>query len=146
MTMTAQVEVKGLHAVRVQGWDAKCTALLSDAIREQLQERGLALDYLNAQSTECFLALHDDTPLVFVGLMPFTLLGNEVYIWMIPFPGLHARHAREMRLIFETYAVHYTKITSQIFHTERASRRWLEFFGFKEVYRVNGLVAYERKS
>ena len=86
----------------------------------------------------------DGTPLLFVGLVPFTLLGGEVYIWMIPFRALGLSHLREMKVLFDAYAKRYTKITAQILLAETKNRRWLRFFGFKEVLQASGLVVYER--
>ena len=137
----------GISAVRVDGWDSKCEVFVTEKIRKRLHTKKVELGLLNAKSTECYLVnAPDGTPLLFLGFIPAPLIGGAVYVWMIPFPALRLRYLRDMRRMFDVYAKKYTKITAQIFYSETANRRWLRFFGFKDILCEHGLVAYERIS
>ena len=137
----------GISAVRVDGWDSKCEVFVTEKIRKRLHTKKVELGLLNAKSTECYLVnAPDGTPLLFLGFIPASLIGGAVYIWMIPFPSLRLRYLRDMRRMFDAYAKKYTKITAQIFYSETVNRRWLRFFGFKDILCEHGLVAYERIS
>ena len=135
-----------LRVTHVEGWDQRCEALVSEKVREQLQERGPALEVLNERSDECLLVqAPDGAPLLFLGFLPLTLLGGEVYVWMIAFRTPKLCYLKEMKRLFAAHAQRYTRVTAQILHTERQNRRWLEFFGFQALFQVNGLVEYERR-
>ena len=137
----------GITAIRVDGWDSRCEVFVTDKTKERLRRVGGRFELLNARSTECYLVeAPDGIPLLFIGFMPATLMGGAVYVWMIPFPALALRYLRDMRSMFDAHAKKYTKITAQILHSETANRRWLRFFGFKDILCEHGLVAYERIS
>ena len=137
----------GISAVRVDGWDSRCEVFVTDKTKERLRRAGGQFELLNARSTECYLVeALDGIPLLFIGFMPATLRRGAVYVWMIPFPALALRYLRDMRSMFDAHAKKYTKITAQILHSETANRRWLRFFGFKDILCEHGLVAYERIS
>ena len=147
MIQAQKIAEAGISAVRVDGWDSKCEVFLTEKVKERLCGKEIELKLLNARSTECYLVkAPDGAPLLFLGFIPASLVGGSVYIWMIPFPALGLRHLRDMRKMFDVYAKKYTKITAQIFHSETANRRWLRFFGFKDILCEHGLVAYERIS
>ena len=147
MTQAQKTTKAGISAVRVDGWDSRCEVFLTERTRKQLYGKEVELKLLNAKSVECYLVkAPDGAPLLFLGFISATLIGGAVYVWMIPFPALGLRYLRDMRRMFEVYAKKYTKITAQIFHSETANRRWLRFFGFKDILCEHGLVAYERIS
>ena len=147
MTEAKYVGPTGVTAHRVAGWDSRCELLLKDELRLKLDSRAEVLELLSKKSRDCFLLeAPDGKPLLFIGFIPFTLLGGEAYIWMIPFPALGVRYIREARAMFMRYAKQYTKLTVQIMRTETTECRFLRFFGFEERYTIqHGLVVYERK-
>ena len=137
----------GITATRVDGCASRGAVLVPDMTMERLRRVGGRFELLNARSTECYLVeAPDGIPLLFIGFMPATLMGGAVYVWMIPFPALALRYLRDMRSMFDAHAKKYTKITAQILHSETTNRRWLRFFGFKDILCEHGLVAYERIS
>ncbi len=147
MIRRAKAPAPGIRVIRVDGWDQACAVFLDEPLQRKLRDRALTLELLNKKSSECFFVeAPDGAPLLFLGFVPFTLLGGEVYVWMIAFPALNLRYVREMRVVFDAYAKKYSKITAQIFHTEAQNRRWLKFFGFEVVGDRAGMVIYERKS
>ena len=104
MQKTSKIEA-GIQAVRVDGWDSRCEVFITEKTKERLHQAEGSFRFLNTRSTECYLvSAPDDVPLLFVGIMPFTLLGGDAYIWIIPFKGLRARYLRELKRLFKTLA------------------------------------------
>jgi hypothetical protein len=143
---TVTSEVGGVTALQVPGWNPWLLEFVTDRTRARIEERGLTMELLAKRSTESILVLSPDgTPLLFLGLIPFTLLGGEAYIWMVPFRAFGLRHLRDMRKMFEVYAEKFTRLTAQVFNCELQEERFLRFFSFKAIYEKDGTTVYERK-
>lgn len=140
-----KIEV-GISATLVEGWDSRCEVFVIDKTKKLLRRAGGQFELLNAKSTECYLVkASDGTPLVFVGIVPLTLMGCEAYIWMIPFKGLRARYLREMKKLFEASTEKFTKLVAQVFYCETQEERFVKYLGFVPTKRANGMTIYERK-
>ncbi len=136
----------GISAIRVDGWDSKCEVFVTEKTRERLHKREVEFELLNARSTECYLVkAPDDTPLVFVGIVPLTFMGGEAYIWMIPFPGLKARYLREMKRLFEVMTEKFTRLVAQVFYCETEENRFVKYFGFTPIQEADGITIYEKR-
>ena len=145
MQKTSEVEA-GVRVARVDGWDSRCEVFVTDKGKEKLRRAGSSFELLNAQSTEFYLAIApDDTPLLFVGIMPFTLLGSDVYIWMIPFKGLRARYLRELKRLFEACIEGFIRLVVQIPHYETEETRFVKYFGFTPVKKVKDMTTYVKE-
>ena len=136
----------GISTTRVDGWDSRCEVFVTERTKKRLHKREVEFELLNAKSTECYLVkAPDDTPLVFVGIVPLTLMGGEAYIWMIPFEGLKARYLREMRKLFEVGFERFTKLVAQVFYCETDEKRFVKYFGFVPTQETNGMTIYEKR-
>jgi len=143
MQKTSKTEVK---VVRVDGWDSRCEVFVTDKAKEKLRRAGSSFKLLNAQSTEFYLALApDDTPLLFLGIRPFTLIGSNAHVWMLPFKGLKTRHLRELKRLFEMYMKGFTRLVAQLYHYETVEIRFVEYFGFTPVNEVKGMTTYVKE-
>lgn len=136
----------GISAVRVDGWDSKCEVFVTERTRERLHAREVEFELLNARSTECYLVkAPDDTPLVFVGIVPLTFMGGAAYVWLIPFKGLKARYLREMKKLFEVFFEKFTRLVAQVFYCETNEKRFVRYFGFTPTQEANGMTIYEKR-
>ena len=85
------------------------------------------------------------TTVVRVGLCRMSLLGKDLYLWMVPGPGLAPIRARELREMWRQALGDRTVIVLIARGNERAAR-WARFFGFTwlrsykgdEVYGIHG--------
>ena len=137
----------GVTATRVSGWDSSCEAFIAEGVRDKIKKRALHFGLLQTRTTESFLIrANEGTPLLFLGIVPVTLLGFEAYIWMIPFKGLHKRYLRDIYKMFKDYANGFGRLTAQVFDCETVEERFLKFFGFTAFCETSGVTVYERIS
>ena len=136
----------GISAVRVDGWDSKCEVFVTKKTRKRLHAREVEFELLNVKSTECYLVkASDDTPLVFIGIVPLTFMGGAAYIWLIPFKGLKARYLHEMKKLFEVFFEKFTRLVAQVFYCETNEKRFVKYFGFTPTQEANGMTIYEKR-
>ena len=145
MQKTSKVAA-GIQVIRVDGWDSRCEVFVVEKTKRRLQRGENSFKLLNARSTECYLVkAPDDTPLLFVGIMPFTLIGGDAYIWIIPFKGLKARYLREMKKLFEVFATGFRKLIAQVYYCQTDEERFVKYFGFTPAKKVNGMTIYVKE-
>ena len=136
----------GISAVRVDGWDSKCEVFVTEKTRKRLHAREVEFEFLNAKSTECYLVkASDDTPLVFIGIVPLTFMGGAAYIWLLPFEGLKACYLREMKKLFEAFFEKFTRLVAQVFYCETDEKRFVKYFGFTPTQEANDMTIYEQR-
>ncbi len=146
MIQAQKMAKAGISAVRVDGWDSKCEVFVTERTRERLHAKEVEFDLLNFRSTECYLVkAPDGTPLVFIGIVPLTLMGGEAYIWLIPFAGLRARYLREMKKLFEVFFEKFTRLIAQVFYCEMEENRFVKHFGYTPTHEANGMIMYEKR-
>ena len=136
----------GISAVRVDGWDSKCEVFLTEKIRNRLHTKKIELELLNAKSTECYLVkASDDTPLVFIGIVPLTFMGGAAYIWLLPFEGLKACYLREMKKLFEAFFEKFTRRVAQVFYWRKDRKQFVKYFGFTPTQKAKGMTIYGKR-
>ena len=143
MKKTSKTEV---NVIRVDGWDSRCEVFVTDKAKEKLRRAGSSFKLLNAKSTEFYLATApDNTPLLFIGIRPFTLISSNAHVWMIPFKGLRACYLRELKRLFEMYMERFTRLVVQFNYYETEETRFAKYFGFTPVNEVNGMTTYVKE-
>ena len=132
------------EVVKVKAWDSAVVGYCPSEVQQRLSQHSVVLKDLAEQSRECYLVRTEADPLFFVASFPMSMLGNDRYVWLVPFMGLKARHLRTLRGLFNTWAAPYHKLTARVFTDEPHSARFAEFFGFEFSWSMDGLITYER--
>lgn len=97
-----------------------------------------------SRMTDHFWLVWDDEPLMFVGGIRSSLVGNDLYLWAIAFRGLKPRHLRGMKAAFEKEARAFRRVWVQADRGQNDSIRFARFFGMEKVAELPGTEFFGR--
>jgi hypothetical protein len=104
---------------------------------------GQGLDLGVFAKTDVARRVVDETgaTIIRVGLMRISLLGKDLYLWMVPGPGLAPIRARELRALWRQ-ALGDRTVLVLISENNKKAARWAEFFGFTYQRSYKGDAVY----
>lgn len=104
-----------------------------------IEDDGEGLDLeIFAQADIARKVVDDDGRTVLrLGAVRMSLLGKDLYVWMVPGPGLAPIRARELRDMWRKAVGDRTVVVS-VNSLNKKAARWVKFFGFRFWKSTNG--------
>lgn len=141
---TVQAE-GGVEARLVERFDHNWLYLLPDDAQRLALSHLDNLWKLEAESEEMWIITDKDLPIMFIGIIPYTLIGSSKYIWTFPFAGFKPLHARPVKRLVDANIERFDVCAAQVVFGFSRGERFARFFEFKPQYMNGNMLVFVRE-
>lgn len=134
-----------VSAVRVEEFSPDWLAFMDSDSRNLLAAKMDEFLALSKKSTEMWILYGEDAPILFLGVVPYSLVGASTYIWAVPFVGLTRMHLKAIKRLIDLNVDRFFTLVAQVETGFSKGEVFASFFGFSPNHEERGMTIYVRE-
>ena len=134
-----------VSAVRVEEFSPDWLAFMNEDARQVFEAHSDNFAALSGRSAEMWILSDGDTPIFFIGVIPYSMVGASTYIWTIPFNTFTVRHLKGVKRLIDFNANRFYTLVAKVVIGFSRGESFAKFFGFTPSYEENGMTIYVRE-